>query len=187
LRRALHRAERHLSALRALCPEGRGEPGETGLEELVRLAADACRPRADAAGVRVHYRPPPRTLAVRADAAMLVGALEALIDNAIAAASVGGRTVTVSVRPVDEVTVAAVVDDDGPGVPEGLADRVFDPLFSTRPGGDGVGLGLPLALAAARHHGGSLILERGASGGVRALLTLPGAAVDPQAGARVES
>lgn len=186
LRRALHRAERRLIALRALSPEGKTEGSETGLEELLRLAADACRQRADAASVRVVLEPPPRSLPVRADAAMLVGALEALIDNAIAAASLGGCTVTLSAHPLPEGRVAAVVEDDGPGIPEGLIDRLFDPLFTTRPGGDGVGLGLPLALAAAKHHGGTVVLERGERGGTRARLTLPGAPAGRQAGTRSE-
>jgi len=69
-------------------------------------------------------------------------------------------------------------------VPEALADRLFDPLFSTRAAGDGIGLGLPIARAVAKRHGGSLTFERRPGGGSRFVLSLPASAAGGRARAR---
>lgn len=68
-------------------------------------------------------------------------------------------------------TISVVVEDDGPGIPADLLDKVTTPLFTTRSGGTGLGL------AVARHwvalHGGVLRIESGAEGGARVRVSLP--------------
>jgi len=64
------------------------------------------------------------------------------------------------------------VEDNGPGVPEHLRGRVFEPFFSTK-GEDGNGLGLWISSEIARVHGGKLEAESGGSGGALFRLTLP--------------
>lgn len=65
------------------------------------------------------------------------------------------------------------VEDDGPGIPEELRGRVFEPFFSTKPEGQGTGLGLPGARAIADRHHGALELEFPRAGGTIATLWLP--------------
>ena len=50
------------------------------------------------------------------------------------------------------------VADEGHGIPSGLFDKVFDPFFSTKPSGDGTGLGLTMAYNTVRSHGGFIDL-----------------------------
>jgi signal transduction histidine kinase len=64
------------------------------------------------------------------------------------------------------------VEDNGPGVPEEIHERIFLPFFSTK-GDSGNGLGLWISSEIARIHGGSLSVERGSSGGALFRLTLP--------------
>lgn len=184
LRRALHRAERLLAALRALAPAGAVAKDDVPLEELARWACDACRTRAAAETVDLTFVAPARGAVVHVDAAALAGAFEALVDNAIAAAAKGGRRVRVVAAEAEAGRASVTVEDDGPGVPEALADRLFDPLFSTRAAGDGIGLGLPIARAVAERHGGRLVFERPPQGGSRFVLTLPAVAAGGRARAR---
>lgn len=75
------------------------------------------------------------------------------------------------------------VDDDGPGIPEALLHRVFEPFFRvddarganprTGPGGAGVGLGLAIARSCVQAHGGTLALINLPQGGLRARIVLP--------------
>jgi PAS domain S-box-containing protein len=48
------------------------------------------------------------------------------------------------------------VEDNGPGIPEDVIDRVFDPFFTTRPAGEGLGLGLAQCYQTLRRHGGEI-------------------------------
>lgn len=68
-------------------------------------------------------------------------------------------------------------EDQGPGIPAGLELRVFEPFFTTRPGG--TGLGLPIAANIVEAHGGRLYLDQGRSGG-RFVVALPRYAVSDQ-------
>ncbi len=63
------------------------------------------------------------------------------------------------------------VTDSGPGIPEAEAERVFEPFFSTRPGG--LGLGLAIVQRIVNEHGGSIRLENAPGGGARFIFALP--------------
>jgi signal transduction histidine kinase len=87
-----------------------------------------------------------------------------LVRNAAEAAGPGGRIqVTVDAVPGGQ---RVVVEDDGPGVPEPLQDRIFDPFFSTK-GSAGHGLGLASCRAIVAGHGGTLLCETSPLGGAR--------------------
>jgi len=95
-----------------------------------------------------------------------------LVENA--ARYAGGAQVTVS---DDGSRVRIAVQDRGPGVPEELLEKVFDPFFrldsSRARHTGGTGLGLGIARNIARAHGGDLVLHNRAGGGLSAELTLP--------------
>lgn len=87
-----------------------------------------------------------------------------LVVNAIQA--IGSRGGTVRIRAEREGTHAVVeVEDDGPGIPEEVRDKIFRPFFTTKSRGEGTGLGLPTARRIAEMHGGSLrCIRTGAQG-----------------------
>jgi len=75
------------------------------------------------------------------------------------------------------------IEDDGPGLPEDLLGKVFDPFFRAEQSRSretgGTGLGLSIARNLVRAHGGEIRLENRATGGLSAHVTLPRhAAVD---------
>jgi signal transduction histidine kinase len=63
------------------------------------------------------------------------------------------------------------VDDDGPGIEPADADRIFQPYFSSRPGG--TGLGLALCRQVFEAHGGQIRVEGSPMGGARFLASFP--------------
>jgi len=80
-----------------------------------------------------------------------------ILKNAVQAAGGSGR-VSVSSRE-EGGTVYLSVSDDGPGIPDEIKGRVFEPFFSTKPMGEGAGLGLEMALRLARRNGGGIAFE----------------------------
>ncbi|WP_235829912.1 sensor histidine kinase [Frigidibacter oleivorans] len=97
-----------------------------------------------------------------------------LIENAVRYA--GGADVRLA---SDDRGVTVVVEDEGPGIPAGNLEDVFTPFFrleeSRSPETGGIGLGLSIARAIARQHGGDIVLSR-RDPGLRATLVLPQAA-----------
>lgn len=96
----------------------------------------------------------------------------ALLENAVEAASPGGRVVvTVSLRPhVVDVTI----DDTGRGIGDEDLPFVFDLFFTKKHRWSSIGLGLPIAQAAAHRHGGFVFVDgKGPLGGARVSVLLP--------------
>jgi signal transduction histidine kinase len=102
---------------------------------------------------------------VLGDAVLLEWAVEGLTKYAIdALAGRGGRVRLVAERS-RQGGVTIRVSDDGPGIPRDLRGRVFEPGFSTKKGGWGIGLSLAKRIVE-ENHGGKLVLlstEQGAS------------------------
>jgi signal transduction histidine kinase len=80
--------------------------------------------------------------------------------------------VVVAVRPAEDgEAVEIVVEDDGPGLTSETLARAFEPFFSTK--SNGSGLGLALVRRVAEDHGGSATLESLGDGVTRARLRFP--------------
>ncbi|MDP3156653.1 MAG: ATP-binding protein [Archangium sp.] len=106
---------------------------------------------------------------VVASAAELNQVFVNLIDNAIRAPA---RNVWLSIKEVGE-RVEISVADDGPGVPEEIASRLFDPFFTTRAPGEGTGLGLYLSRQSLLRWGGDLRFSPRPGGGTSFTAALP--------------
>ena len=68
-------------------------------------------------------------------------------------------TVTVSTKKVNGEQVEISVADNGNGIPEKVLEKVFQPFFTTKPTGQGTGLGLSLSYDIVKAHGGELRVE----------------------------
>lgn len=125
---------------------------------------------------------------LRGNGNQLLQALLNLVRNAeqaVAGQPEERQPIAIRARTEPGVLVLEVVDR-GPGVPKGLRSRLFEPFYSTKPAGDGTGLGLTVVQAVAAGHGGRVEVDDTAGGGAtfRLVLPLPGAgqpAVEPTA------
>lgn len=131
-------------------------------------------------GVDIVYRPPAMPLIIDGDADLLHRTIFNLVLNAVQHAGSGGR-VRVELEAVMESSlppgilvdspVRLVVTDTGPGIPVEDQARIFDPFYTTRPGG--TGLGLALVYRAVEAHRGAILVERSAGAGARFVVYLP--------------
>lgn len=109
-------------------------------------------------------------LPIHADPAKLRQVVWNLIRNAADAASTGGKHVRVEARKTpDGATV--LVEDDGPGIPESLVGRIFDPFVTTKQ--KGTGLGLATCHAIVTEHGGSIDVETAVGKGTKMIVRIP--------------
>ncbi|MFV3126584.1 ATP-binding protein [Niveispirillum sp. KHB5.9] len=99
-----------------------------------------------------------------------------MLDNLIGNAVTYGQSAAVCLRVEGDSAVIEVLDE-GPGIPDALLERVFEPFFRVEPSRSrhtgGTGLGLASARAVARAHGGDLTLANRPQGGLLARVTLP--------------
>jgi len=138
----------------------------TSAASVVAAAVDLVKPQASRLRIALALRLEPCGL-ISADPQQLRQVVLNLLLNAIDAQPQGGA-VDVAVRPDQRGDLAGClieVRDAGPGVPEELSDRIFEPFVSTKE--TGIGLGLAISSRIVRWHGGELhvanLPERGAS------------------------
>lgn len=108
---------------------------------------------------------------VSADPRQIGQALLNLVLNAAYVTPDGGQ-ITVRARRRPGRGGIAVVDA-GPGIPDGIRDRIVDPFFSTKPEGEGTGLGLSVTRAIVDSHRGELEFDCPPEGGTIATIWLP--------------
>lgn len=127
---------------------------ERALESAVRLVGHEIK------GIAVQRHLQPDTL-VRGDEAAIIGVLINLLSNA-ALAMRKGATAAPSIDVHAEARgerLQIAVRDNGPGIAPENIGRVFEPFFTTREVGQGLGLGLSICYSVIQRHGGLLAVE----------------------------
>jgi signal transduction histidine kinase len=120
-------------------------------------------------GVTVEWSLAPDLPPVWADARQIEQAIGNLGQNALQAMTEGGRLAVGTRWEGDRIEIR--VEDTGPGVPPEMQEKVFEPFFSTKV--TGTGLGLPLVREITLAHGGRFSLESAPGEGACFLLSLP--------------
>lgn len=159
--------ERCRAILARMSAEAGVHPGETLTPVVMSDTFERVRARfGDDAG-RILADADPSAV-VHAPAAAVERALAGLVDNALRAAPAPVRVEAV----VRGAHVTLAVHDSGPGIPSDILGKIGEPFFTTRPPGQGMGLGVFLARRLAEELGGTFQLAS-APGRTTATLTLP--------------
>jgi signal transduction histidine kinase len=149
---------------------GRIHPPETcHLGEIVGAAVDVLSPVAFEHGVAIRVSVDP-AIELPLERARMERVFLNLISNGIEAMPSGGEISISAKQNGDGILIE--VRDTGPGVPESVRARLFQPFVTS--GKNGLGLGLALSRQTVLDHGGDLWVENKATGGARFYLRLPG-------------
>jgi two-component system NtrC family sensor kinase len=92
--------------------------------------------------------------------------------NAVQAMTEGGE-LTVRTRRLEDGWVELSFSDTGPGIPEDIQKKIWDPFFTTKPTGLGTGLGLSVTYGIVKRHGGTIQVESRPGSGARFTVCLP--------------
>jgi signal transduction histidine kinase len=139
------------------------------LRESLSAAVDAATPSFHERGATLDSKVGNERLSLDGDPDALEQLFLNLLINAAEALDAGG-TATVLAAPVrDELNIR--IRDDGPGMPPEVRERAFEPLFSTRI--EGTGLGLPISRRIAVAHGGEIRIESTPGSGTTVVVRLP--------------
>jgi len=150
----------------------RADCEQVGVEDLLREAFETIEPRALASGVLIEIRDETAGCMLRADRPALLGAVLGLLDNALQACAPGGR-ICLAASAAD-AELALCVSDTGAGIAPEVRARLFEPFFTTRI--EGAGLGLAMVRVVAEAHGGIVSVRSDSGAGSEFALHLPLAA-----------
>jgi signal transduction histidine kinase len=139
------------------------------LNELVTRALGMARPRARTKEVQLAVRETPDVVNVRADPLLMREVITNLLNNAIDAVDQGGRVEATTGRRGNGWPYLSIADN-GPGISDDQRRRLFEPHFTTKEGG--TGLGLFMSYGIVREHRGQLLFEGNRRGAVFTV-TLP--------------
>jgi signal transduction histidine kinase len=152
------------------------------------------QPLAEQQGTKLSLKVDSESLVLEADAVQLTAAAKAIVQNALEAVKSGGSVelnVSREVRVQQSGAVPAPhfanpqsaipnpqfllsITDTGPGIPAESLPHLFDPYYSGREAGRGLGLGLSKAWRIVEQHGGRIEVENPPNGGARFTIVLPG-------------
>jgi PAS domain S-box-containing protein len=142
---------------------------EGDLTDVARRVTEELRDDPGMERIELTLGDPAESCPLRLDPSAMRGVVLNLVQNAAAATEGHGR-VRIDVGS-ESGRCWLRVRDEGSGIPEELKEKVFEPFFTTRHGGSG--LGLAMARYTVEQHGGRLSLEPAPGGGTDALVELP--------------
>lgn len=148
-----------------------------GINDIVNDSLGLLASRITELGIEVVTELDSTGPAAFADAVQLSQVVVNLCVNAIQAMPRGG-TLTVRTR-ASENLIAIIVEDTGTGIPPEIADRIYEPFFTTKNPEHGTGLGLSVVYGIVTSHGGTIRFDTKPGAGTRFEASLPRAAQPP--------
>ncbi len=165
-----YRAHEMIADLMFYANPPKPQPQSTDLRSTIQRVADSFAQQAQRHTVRLKLELPGQATHAHVDDTMIGEAIRALVRNSIEAIACEG-TIVMSIVDADTCWQLHIADS-GPGVSEEARRHAFDPYYSGREAGRGLGLGLCRAYRIARLHHGDITLTSGPAGCV-VTLSLP--------------
>ncbi|HRK35782.1 MAG TPA: ATP-binding protein [Candidatus Hydrogenedentes bacterium] len=169
IRKEVDRLEDIVSGFLALAKERELQPEPVKIDLVIDECVSLASAEADARSVRLTAELGAGDLQLEVDPKQLRRAVLNVVINAIEACNAGGR-VRVITRIAEE-DYQIEVRDDGPGLSKDVAERAFDPYFTTKSTGTGIGLSITRGIV--EEHGGTVSLSCTLGMGCQALIALP--------------
>lgn len=186
IRSAAERCARIVRTFLAMARQQPPQRGPVAIKEVVAAALDIASYALRSADIEVQLDLADDLPPIDADADQLHQVLLNLLINAHHALQDvdGPRRVRITARHERAASrLLMTVADNGPGIPESLRARVFEPYFTTKPTGVGTGVGLAVSLGIIETHGGTLTVEHAPDAGAAFVIALPVAEPDAARGA----
>ena len=174
IKRDDQRAGEIIRRLRSILKKAPSEVKDFDLNEVVREVFDFLAVQARARKVTISDVPAPEMLQVQGDRIQIQQVILNLIVNgmdAVSDASDGQRRIIGRTAQLDAAFAEVSISDFGPGISSDDLEKVFDPFFSTKT--KGLGMGLSIARTIIEAHGGRIWAENQATGGAVFRLVLP--------------
>jgi signal transduction histidine kinase len=159
-----------VSSLLSFAKQVPAEKTLVDINALVHTAVKLCLPQARGPNVQVHTNFAGELPRVLGDSNQLLQVCLHITNNALHALAETGGALTVSSR-LQDTSVVLEFSDTGPGMQE--PDRVFDPFYTTRPVGQGPGLGLSVCYGIIQEHNGKIAGHNRPEGGATFRIELP--------------
>ena len=142
----------------------------TSIQSVVDLAVRGCHALINESDTTLSTDLSESGLEVLGDATELASALGNVIENAINASGTEGR-IELWAGQVSNKTLLIQISDNGPGMPSDALEHVFDPFYTTR--ANGTGLGLAVLASVVQQHGGTVHAANRVGGGAEFSILLP--------------
>ncbi|MEO1138357.1 MAG: PAS-domain containing protein [Pseudomonadota bacterium] len=146
------------------------------INEVVQIAVDVARHSGAEPAQTIDCQLAPGLEPICADPDQITQVFINLILNAEHAMRESGKgtKILVTTQPATAASgIEILVEDDGPGIPDDIRGRVFEPFFTTRDIGDGTGIGLALCHRIVQTHNGWITVSTGPDGGAAFKIFLP--------------
>jgi signal transduction histidine kinase len=174
-----HHAGDVIRSIRAMIRKARPEMAELDINDVVTTSLDLMTAEFRRHDIVLAIDLAPAPAPVIGDRVQLQQVVTNLVTNgieAMAGTARNARNLQIRTRLFSDQELVTVIEDSGPGIATAEIDQIFQPLYTTK--SDGMGLGLTICRSIVEAHGGRLWVSPGAATGSQFQFTLPIAGVE---------
>jgi len=175
--RLVQNGRRAADVVRSIRAQARKSPEDVArldINQLIAATLELMRPELQRRGIRLETRLLDHLKPIKGDATRLQQVIVNLMTNAVEAMEAfesSSRIVRVTTERDDGGAIVTAVEDSGAGIDAAILGRIFEPMFTTKP--QGMGLGLSICRSIVESHGGRLWASQNPAGGCIFRFSIP--------------